>query len=135
MKPVGGAGRRVARRWPSCSGGSKGGDPKTMGEGGLARVWKTYSLTTRSFLSMGAGAHPLVRESVEFHRRVLTAELQLTEVRLREFERKHGFSSEEFARQFEAGTLGDAREWFDWMAELETVRTLREKVASLKGLP
>ena len=72
---------------------------------------------------------------MEFHRRVLEAEVRLAEGRLEAFERKHGFSSKEFEAKFDGGKLGDDREWFDWMAELETARTLKKKVAALRGLP
>ena len=34
----------------------------------------------------------------------------------RAFEQQHQMSSEEFMRQFESGTLGDAAEYFDWYA-------------------
>ena len=32
------------------------------------------------------------------------------------FETKHEMSSDEFQAKFDAGTLGDAGEWFDWYA-------------------
>lgn len=32
------------------------------------------------------------------------------------FEKKYGFSSEEFLREFEGGTLGDEEAYFDWFA-------------------
>jgi hypothetical protein len=32
------------------------------------------------------------------------------------FEREHGFSSDEFVRRFEAGSLGDDAMYFDWFA-------------------
>ena len=32
------------------------------------------------------------------------------------FEQRHGMSTEAFLARFEAGTLGDQQEWFDWYA-------------------
>jgi hypothetical protein len=36
--------------------------------------------------------------------------------RLRAFEAKHGISSDEFARKYFRGEMGDNEEWFDWIA-------------------
>ncbi|HEX9708791.1 MAG TPA: hypothetical protein VGB42_02305 [Candidatus Thermoplasmatota archaeon] len=84
---------------------------------------------------MGTGAQAHLREAVEFHRRFVAGELQVAEQRLAEFERRHGFSSADFERRFESGELGDDREWFDWLAEVEAARALRAKLAALEGLP
>ena len=84
---------------------------------------------------MATKAHPLVRESVELHRRVVDAELRLAKERLKAFESKHGLTSEVFEGKFAAGTLGDDREWFDWAAELEVARALEQKLSALRGLP
>lgn len=84
---------------------------------------------------MATKAHPLVRESVELHRRVIEAELLLSRERLKAFEAKHGLTTAAFEAKFEAGALGDEREWFDWAAELETARALEQKHAALRDLP
>ena len=36
--------------------------------------------------------------------------------KLLELEVRHGMSTDEFMKRFEAGDLGDADEWFDWDA-------------------
>lgn len=36
--------------------------------------------------------------------------------KLQELETRHGMSTDEFMKRFEAGDLGDAGEWFDWDA-------------------
>lgn len=36
--------------------------------------------------------------------------------KLQELEARHGMSTDEFMKRFEAGDLGDADEWFDWDA-------------------
>jgi len=35
------------------------------------------------------------------------------------FEQRYGMSTQEFLEKFEAGTLGDQQEWFDWYAAAE----------------
>jgi hypothetical protein len=35
------------------------------------------------------------------------------------FEQRYGMSTQEFFEQFEAGTLGDQPQWFDWYAAAE----------------
>jgi hypothetical protein len=84
---------------------------------------------------MGADAGSLVRESVEFHRLVLEKELELSQERVRTFEKAHKMTSEEFERKFKSGALGDERQWFDWLAEIEVARQLGAKVESLRKLP
>jgi hypothetical protein len=84
---------------------------------------------------MATKAHPLVKESVAFHRRVLAAELKPARQRLVQFEKRHGFTSAQFEKRFEAGKLGDDREWFDWSAELVAAKAIEAKLAALRSLP
>lgn len=83
---------------------------------------------------MGADAGSLVRESVEFHRLVLEKELELSLERVGAFEKAHKMTSAEFEHKFNDGSLGDERQWFDWLAEVEAARLLAAKVESLRKL-
>src|SRR5258706_16371446 len=94
---------------------------------------KALSRAARGSPLMATKAHPLVDESVRFHRRVLAAELKLARERLAQFERRHGFTSAQFEKRFEAGKLGDDREWFDWSADITAAKALEAKLAALRS--
>ena len=55
-------------------------------------------------------------------------------VRCATFEQRYGMSTETFLEQFEAGTLGDQAEWFDWYAAAQGKEIWSRKHANLAHL-
>ncbi len=49
--------------------------------------------------------------------------------RLRKFEEKHNMKSNIFIREFEAGSLGDDEDWFDWLFVWEAWKKHQRKIA------
>ncbi len=80
-------------------------------------------------------ALPLVKSSLEMKRKALEFNLREYQKRLSAFETEHKMSSEQFAKKFSAGELGDDAHWFEWEFALdalhETERQL-ELLASVK---
>jgi hypothetical protein len=51
---------------------------------------------------------------------------------LREFEKRYGMDSATFYRQFEAGELGDAMDFFEWSGLYELRQDILDKVGHLE---
>ena len=51
---------------------------------------------------------------------------------LREFEKRYGMDSATFYRQFEAGELGDAMDFFEWSGLYELRQDLLDKIGHLE---
>lgn len=52
----------------------------------------------------------------------------------RKFEQKYSISSDEFIRQFDAGSLGDDADYFDWYAARRGLDLWRERYEILSGV-
>jgi hypothetical protein len=57
-----------------------------------------------------------IAESIASHREFAQRRLTTYVERCTTFEQRYGMSTETFLERFEAGTLGDQPEWFDWYA-------------------
>jgi hypothetical protein len=58
----------------------------------------------------------VIAESITSHREFAQRRLAAYVERCTTFEQRYGMSTETFLERFEAGTLGDQPEWFDWYA-------------------
>ena len=58
----------------------------------------------------------VIAESIASHLDFAQRRLSAYQLHCSEFEQRHGMSTEEFLERFEAGSLGDQQEWFDWYA-------------------
>ena len=58
----------------------------------------------------------VIAESIASHLEFAQRRLSAYQLHCSDFEQRHGMSTEEFLERFEAGTLGDQQEWFDWYA-------------------
>jgi hypothetical protein len=52
---------------------------------------------------------------------------------LKEFENRYGMDSASFYRQFEAGELGDAMDYFEWAGLYELLENLEQKINRLES--
>lgn len=50
------------------------------------------------------------------------------------FEKKHKLTSAKFMEEFDAGTLGDEQEFFDWYAAVRGLNLWRERYEILSGV-
>jgi hypothetical protein len=57
-----------------------------------------------------------IAESIASHLEFAQRRLSAYQLHRSDFEQRHGMGTEEFLERFEAGTLGDQQEWFDWYA-------------------
>lgn len=80
----------------------------------------------------GALADQALRKLIRLH--LQKYEKQLAEVHreLEPFERQYGLTSEECARRFAAGEMGDAADIVDWMGLYDNVLLYRERIATLR---
>jgi hypothetical protein len=58
----------------------------------------------------------VIAESIASHREFAQRRLTAYTACCTTFELRYGMSTEAFLERFEAGTLGDQPEWFDWYA-------------------
>jgi hypothetical protein len=58
----------------------------------------------------------VIAESIASHLEFAQRRLAAYQANCATFEQRHGMRTEAFLEQFEAGTLGDQQEWFDWYA-------------------
>ena len=79
-------------------------------------------------------ALPIIRSSLDMKRRSLETSLRRYRMRLTDLEVRSAMTSQDFARRFNAGELGDDAVWFEWdylldahqetMRQLELIRTI-----------
>lgn len=76
----------------------------------------------------------ILRESIDFQKRLLLIKIQKYLQRLKIFEKKYSMKSSKSFRDFENGKLGDAPEWYDWFFVYETYNKANQKKQTLEGL-
>jgi hypothetical protein len=84
-----------------------------------------------------SGAHPLkplVESAIQNELRIVEAGIQRTELRLRDFEARHGMSSQEFLHRAEAGDAPETLDFAEWEGECRLIERLREKAVTLQNL-
>ena len=64
-------------------------------------------------------------------RQRLTGQLARLKSQTLDFERRYGWTSEEFYPRFERGELGDDMDLIEWSATIEMIRNLQSKIDSL----
>ena len=68
----------------------------------------------------------ILKNSLERELRFIEHSIKKTAEKLREFEKKHDMSSEEFYRKFEEGKLSDSQEFMLWASEFEALKLLEK---------
>ncbi len=58
----------------------------------------------------------VIAESISSHLEFAQRRLATYQARCVAFEQQHEMSTEQFLERFDAGSLGDQQEWFDWYA-------------------
>ncbi len=75
----------------------------------------------------------VVRESVLREKQVVKRKAEMYEERVKDFEDKHGMTSEKFLEKFESGELGDDKEWFEWKADFQALQHLKDRLEKLEN--
>ncbi|WP_202318616.1 hypothetical protein [Archaeoglobus neptunius] len=68
----------------------------------------------------------ILRNSLERELKLIEYSIQKTTEKLKDFEKKHGISSEEFHKKFEKGEIGDSQEFMLWASEFEALELLKK---------
>ena len=76
----------------------------------------------------------VIAESIASHREFAQRRLAAYLARCTTFEQRYGMSTETFLERFEAGSLGDQPEWFDWYAAAQGQQIWSRKHAILAHL-
>ena len=76
----------------------------------------------------------VIAESITSHREFAQRRLAASVARCAMFAQRYGMSTATFLEQFEAGTLGDQPEWFDWYAAAQGKQIWSRKHAILAHL-
>ncbi len=77
---------------------------------------------------------PLVEDAIRNEVRYLQSGIRRTEQRLRTFEARYGFSSQEFLRRYENDELPETLEFAEWVGECRLLERLREKAETLEEI-
>lgn len=73
-------------------------------------------------------AKSLIKASLSMEENMLKLGLHKWGTKLKNFEKKHGISSEEFVDKFNKGELGDEKIWFEWMFAYKAYSNIRNKL-------
>lgn len=76
----------------------------------------------------------LIREALKRELRLYEARERLAMVEIADLEHQHGMSSDEFMSRFEAGQLGDDRQYFEWWGLIHGLRSIREQLVRIKRM-
>ena len=79
-------------------------------------------------------ALPIVKSGIILKEKLLTVKAEKYLKRFKGFERKHKMKSVEFYKAFNAGQLGDAAEWFDWLFVYEAYSKIIRQKKIIEGL-
>ena len=79
-------------------------------------------------------ALPIVKSGIVLKEKLLSIKAANYLKRLNGFERKHKMKSEQFSKEFDAGKLGDAAEWFDWLFVYEAYNKIIKQKEIINGL-
>ena len=85
-------------------------------------------------LALKKEALDLIKNGLEIEKNILKLSLAKYQKQLREFEKKHNFSSEEFFKKFKKGKLGNNGEWFDWLFAFKAVNHVKQKLSYIKKI-
>lgn len=76
----------------------------------------------------------LIKNALLFEKEIFCLALPDYAERLKEFERNHSMTSDEFFEKFQNGVLGDDPEWFDWLFQYKAYKHLKERLKSMESL-
>ena len=76
-------------------------------------------------------AIPIVRSSLETKRQALEFGLRQYQERQSVLEQQHQMNSEQFAKRFAAGELGDDADWFEWEYVLGAIKETQRQLKLL----
>lgn len=68
----------------------------------------------------------ILKNSLEREKKLVEHSIRKTREKLRDFEDRHGISSEEFFREFEEGKTEDSQELMLWASEFEALKLLEK---------
>ena len=77
---------------------------------------------------------PLLKQGLNLEKGILGFSYNRYRQQVEEFEKQYGMSTEEFARRFNSGILGDDAEWFDWLLAYKALRHVEEQLNVIKDI-
>lgn len=77
---------------------------------------------------------PLVQAAIDNEVRLLEASISRSEMRLRDFERRYGMSTQEFIERFENDELQETLDLIDWIGEYRLLQRLIDKAETLREI-
>lgn len=85
-------------------------------------------------LTLSEQAADVVKAAVVSQRRLLETGRREYRQRLKALERRHGMTTKQFVRRFQAGKLHDDSVWFDWLFVHRADTELAMRLAILRGV-
>lgn len=81
-----------------------------------------------SFIQLHGDKEVLIEKFLEFYKKQLRREISHMEMDLKNFEKKYGMSSDEFATKFSEGKLDDSNDFQIWSGILEMQNESKNKL-------
>ena len=78
--------------------------------------------------------NPLIWEALLRELRLYEARERLASEEIADLERRYGMRSDEFMSRFEAGQLGDDRQYFEWWGLIRGLQSIREQMARCRWI-
>lgn len=76
---------------------------------------------------------PLIEVAIQNEAKLLAHGIQRTRDKLRLFEQRFGFASEDFERRFAAGEFKETLDFIEWSGEIKMLRILEGQQRALAG--
>lgn len=76
----------------------------------------------------------VLKTAIENEKKLLKSKIAVYSSRLKEYEKKHGMTTDKFLKKFETGELGDEEQWFEWFADADIRKELENKIKVLEGI-
>jgi len=80
-----------------------------------------------------ARLRPLIEVAIQNEAKLLAHGIQRTSDKLRSFEQRFGFTSEDFERRFVSGELKETFDFIEWSGEIKMLRILESQQRTLAG--
>ncbi|MBI2135832.1 hypothetical protein HYU06_02055 [Candidatus Woesearchaeota archaeon] len=87
-----------------------------------------------TILKLNDKTRTIIKASLNMEQSILDLGLNKWQYKLREFEKSHKISTEEFVSKFTKGKLGDDKKWFEWMFAYNAYNHVKEKLNAVKGI-
>lgn len=85
-------------------------------------------------ITLDQDALSMIQSSLAMKRKALEFSLAQYKKQLEAFEKHYDMTSDQFARKFQAGELGDQAHWFEWEFVLDACQETAQQLALVESI-